>query len=138
MTLCDGPELAERPRRTAPSRQTSFAVEERNDHTDGLLGLFLHDPMARIGDHGAPDIARDGGKLGLHGCAVRVIAADREHGHGQLADLCKQRLVILCIPGEGRELSTEGVVDRARTGIERRIMVAGRVVDPSGLTDSSL
>jgi hypothetical protein len=32
-----------------------FPVQERNDRSDSLLGLFLHDPMPRFEQTGAGD-----------------------------------------------------------------------------------
>ena len=44
----------------------------------------------------APSTLRgDGLDFGLHRRAVGMIAADRQHGHLQLADLGEQRLVVL-------------------------------------------
>jgi hypothetical protein len=39
---------------------------EENDCVDGLLWLFLHDPMTRIGDDGTLHIRRDVAQFSLH------------------------------------------------------------------------
>ena len=119
-----GPCTDERKEAGVEHSRPLFVFDKGEDDTDGLLGLFFHDPVAGIGYDGALYIARDVGEFGLHGCAVRVITTDRQHGHWQFARLCKQRLVVLPILGEGRELAAEGVMDRARTGVERRVVVA--------------
>ena len=88
--------------------------------------------MAGIDDQGAANIT--GGKTDFAGKSVtkRMIAADSEHRDRKLALFRKQLLVIDGILRKGRELSAKCVMNRAGPGIERRIMIAGLLVDPGG------
>ena len=64
--------------------------------------------------------------------AIRMIAADRENRHLQLA-LGEKLLIVDGIIRECRELAAEGVVNRLRPGVERGIMLARRLVDAGGI-----
>ena len=74
-----------------------------------------------------PDVG--GGEFDFVGEALSEVflAADRQHRHRELAR-GQKFLVVDRILAEGRELR-EGVVDGVRPGIERRIMLARRLVD---------
>src|SRR5262249_4986169 len=104
-------------------------LQESADRCDRLPRLLFHDPVPGVGDDRPLDVARDRFDLRLHRGTVGMIAADRQDRHAEFPYLCKQRLVLLGIFREGGKLPAEGVVNRAWSRVQRRIMATRLFVD---------
>jgi hypothetical protein len=93
-----------------------FLFQEWNDNGDSLLGLLLHDPVARIGNDGTANVGCREADFRCQVSAIRMIPADRKYGKRQLA-LRHQLLIVDCILRKRRKLAAECIVNRARPGV---------------------
>jgi hypothetical protein len=89
-----------------------FPFQEWNDDRDSLLGLLLHDPVARIVDNRAANVGCSKADFRCQVSAIRMVTADRKYGKRQLA-LCHQPLIVDRILRKRRKLSTERIVNGA-------------------------
>lgn len=85
--------------------------------------------MTRILDHRGAYISSGETDFGREMCAIRMIAANRQHRQLQFA-LGDELLIVDSVLRERGILSAEGVVDGVWTRIKRGIVVARLLVDP--------
>jgi len=95
-------------------------------------GILLHDPVPGVGHDAARDVA--GGELHMigHVLTEKLLGTDGKHGHGDLAALGEQRLVVSGVLAECPKL-LEGIVHRVRpcvTGQQSAASVSS--IDPLG------
>ena len=79
-----------------------FGVQKGSNRGHSRCGLFLHEPVAGIGDD---DLSHIGGGIAHDnrlGCSEGLLATDCKDRHGQLTH--HRRLVVLDILGERKEL----------------------------------
>src|SRR5215472_14527100 len=94
----------------------SRPVYEIDDGRRRLGRLLLHDPVAGIADDAGRHVGRDKSHYVAHLRAERMVPAQRQHRHGEIA-LSSEDLVVFGVLIEGREL-VERRMHRTRARIK--------------------
>ena len=114
----------------APSGM-SLDIDKFDNGGSCLLTLFFHDPVARVGNDATCYVSRHKTRVFGHLCPERMICAERQHRHGQLA-VGRECLVVDGILSKGRKL-VESRMHRAGARIEFRVVAPRRLIDRFGI-----
>jgi hypothetical protein len=95
--------------KSAPGPERELLAEKGHDESNGLTGLFFHDPVAGVLDDGGPNVARDKSDLGRQFRPVGMIAADREHRFLAFIRVFGRRLALADFEGLAQDLK-EGLI----------------------------
>jgi hypothetical protein len=109
------------PRKARPSPavrllRAIFFFQERDDDSDSLPRLFLHDPVAGIADDRTANVGGGKADFRCQPAAIGMVATDGKHWKRQLA-FAHQRLIVDRVLGKRRKLSAESIVNGTGPGV---------------------